>query len=250
MLTLLPKLPIFYRMRPVCQLLRPRFRSAVALMPAVFALTAILPVVAGAETMARPFKAQHQAGIRLGGWANLGDSPTASQTSGSASYEVDFKGGAFHFEGFVGIRFSPALMGEFSLGIFNRGDVNLTDGSDQFFASLLVYPLLLKAKVYPLGNSGARIQPYLTAGGGFYYARHDIQFYRSDLFFAGFDTQSATSIEYTLGGGIDLPLASKIGLDLNVAYMPLKFSKDLITIRNYDGLAITLGVKYLFSSLR
>jgi len=116
--------------------------------------------------------------------------------------------------------------------------------------ALLVYPFLLKAKVYPFGNTASRLQPYLAAGGGVYYARHDIQFYRSDLFFAGFNTQSATSIEYTLGGGVDLPLASMIGLDLNVAYMPLKFSKDLITIRNYDGLAVTLGVKYLFSSVR
>lgn len=205
---------------------------------------------ASAEPQVRPFKAQHQAGIRLGGWANLGDTPKTSQTNGSTSYEIDFKGGAFLFEGFAGIRFSSALIGELSLGIMNRGDVNIVDGTDQYFGNLLVYPLLLKAKVYPFGKTGSRLQPYLTAGGGIYYAKYDIQYYKSDILFSGFNTQSATSVEYTLGGGVDLPLASMIGLDFNVAYMPLKFSKDMITIRNYDGLAITLGVKYLFTSLR
>jgi opacity protein-like surface antigen len=202
------------------------------------------------ETPAKGFRTLHQAGFRLGGWANLGDTPVKTATSGTASYDIDFKGGAFYFEGFVGIRFSPHLMGELSLGIFNRGEVNLQDGADQFFGNLLVYPMLLRAKVYPFATSTWRLQPYLTAGGGFYYARHSIQFYQSNQLFRAFNETRATSFDFTLGGGFDLPVASKLALELNCAYLPLGFSKELITIKNYDGLTITVGMKYLFSSIR
>jgi opacity protein-like surface antigen len=229
-----------------------RLTTATAVMSVLCGLTLVWGEIASAQTDLRPFKAQHQAGFRLGVWSNSGDTPLPTNTNGSLSYQTDFKGGAFYFEGYVGFRFSPALMGELSLGLFNRGEVNLRDDVllDQFFGNLLVYPLLVRAKFYPIGATESRLQPYLSAGGGFYYARHNIQFYQSDVFFSGFNTQSATSFEYTLGGGLDLPLATKIGLDLNVAWMPLTFSKELITIRNYDGLAITLGVKYLFSTIR
>ena len=51
-----------------------------------------------------------------------------------------------------------------------------------------------------------------------------------------------------LGGGLDWPLASVIGLDLNVQYMPINFSNKLIGENDYSSLTITVGVKYLFSS--
>lgn len=200
----------------------------------------------------RPFNRLHQAGIRIGAWTNSGDSPPKYDSNGSSTVTTDFKGGAFYFEAYFGYRFSPYFVGELSFGLFNRGDVNLRDDVllDQFYGNLLVYPLIARAKLYPLGKSKSNLQPYLTAGGGFYYAHHNIQFYQSNVIFTGFNTKSATSFEYTLGGGFDLPIASKIALELNGAWMPLKFSKNIISIRNYDGLAITLGVKYLFSNIR
>lgn len=194
----------------------------------------------------------HQAGIRLGGWSNSGQIPSASYVGPDFSYTTDFKGGAFYFEGFVGLRFSPIFMGELSLGIFNRGDVNFRDDiyDDSFYGNLLIYPMLLRAKLYPLGATSAKLQPFLSAGGGFYYGHHNIQFYQSSSLYAGFNTPSATSFEYTIGGGVDLPIATHIALEANASWLPLKFGKDLITIRDYDGLAITIGIKYLFSAVK
>ncbi len=225
-------------------------KRSLALSAGVTVLVACLACPGWAQAPAAEYRTLHQAGVRLGGWANLGDTPVKTAASGTASYDIDFKGGAFYIEGFVGIRFSPRLMGELSLGVFNRGEVNLQDGANQFFGNLLVYPMLIRAKLYPFATSTWRLQPYLTAGGGFYYARHSIQFYQSDQLFLVFNETHATSFDFTLGGGFDLPVASKLALELNVAYMPLGFSKELITIKNYDGLSITVGMKYLFSSTR
>lgn len=215
-------------------------------------IAAASSAIAQTPSAVKPFNKQHQAGIRLGGWSNSGDLPPVSNSSGNVSYTTDFKGGAFYFEGFVGLRFSAHVIGELSFGIFNRGDVNLRDDATdyQFFGNLLIYPLLARAKFYPLATTASKLQPYFSAGGGFYYGHHDIQYYQSDVYFSGFNTQSATSFEYTLGGGFDLPVAEKIALELSTAWMPLKFGKDLITIRKYDGMAITIGVKYLFTSIK
>ena len=230
---------------------RRRRRTAAA----VFFLCSLLtvgPATTHSEPPAKPFNQMNQAGIRLGGWSNSGSLPAAQYSGPDYSYTTDFKGGAFYFEGFVALRLSPLLMGELSLGVFNRGDVNLRDDvyNDQFYGNLLIYPMLLRGKFYPLGGTSSKMQPYLSAGGGFYYGHHNIQFYQSDVLFSGFNTPSATSFEYTVGGGIDLPIALRLGLEANASWMPLKFGKDLVTIRNYDGLAITLGIKYLFSSLK
>jgi opacity protein-like surface antigen len=231
---------------------RLRRPTAAAVVFCLCSLIALGPTSVRSDTPVRPFNQMHQAGIRLGGWSNSGDKPPTSETQGDLSLSTDFKGGAFYFEGFVALRLSPLFMGELSLGIFNRGDVNLRDNvyEDQFYGNLLIYPMLLRAKFYPLGATSAKLQPYLSAGGGFYYGHHNIQFYQSNVVFSGFNTQSATSFEYTLGGGADLPIASHIALEANASWMPLRFGRDLITIRNYDGLAITVGIKYLFSSLK
>lgn len=191
----------------------------------------------------------NQAGVRLGGWANLGDTPAKSVTgTGGASYDLDFKGGCFYTEAYVGIRITPMLVSELTLGIFNRGEVNLTDGADQYFGNLVVYPFSVRAKIYPFGNTRWQLQPYLTGGLAFYYARHNIQFYRTNALFVVFNETSATDFDLNAGGGCNLPIAQKLALDFNVSYMPLTFSKDLMTIRNYDGLSITVGIVYLFSS--
>jgi endogenous inhibitor of DNA gyrase (YacG/DUF329 family) len=203
------------------------------------------------QAPSREFCSMHQAGIRLGGWANMGETPVKSQTdAGGASYDIDFKGGCFYSEAYVGFRFAPQFVGELSLGIFNRGEVSVTDGGDQFFGNLVVYPFMARLRIYPLPSAGWRLQPYLTGGVAFYYARHNVQFYRTNELFVVLDETSATDFDLTAGGGCDIPIAQKLALDFNVAYMPLAFSKDLITIRNYDGLSITVGIKYLFSSMK
>jgi opacity protein-like surface antigen len=199
------------------------------------------------------FNSRHQVGVRLGVWGNLGDDPPNTDASVSNPWETDFSSANFYIEGFVAYRFSRRLMGEFSLGLVNRGDatfVQFFSGSTQTdVGNLLVYPILLRLKVYPFVGAFGSFQPYVTGGGGIYYARHSIQFTNSG--FATFNnSDSETDFNYTLGGGFDYPIASVIGLELNASYFPIQFSNELATIDDYSGLQVTVGIKYLFDSTK
>lgn len=192
------------------------------------------------------FRLQHQGGIRLGGWANLGQTPPATDSSGLSFYETDIKGGAFYLEAYFGYRLSGVFLSEISGGVVNRGDVTIRELGDSYVGNLTIYPVHLRFKMYPLNRSASRFQPYLMAGGGLYHARNDIQFVSSDGFFSIVDEDSQTDVNFVLGVGMDWPIARTIGLDFQAAYMPIDFSRDLIGIREYDALTITAGIKYLF----
>jgi opacity protein-like surface antigen len=196
----------------------------------------------------------HQAGARLGGWANRGGSPPDSfNLADGRTYLTDFGGGNFYLEGYLGYRLSRALMLEFSLGIVSRGDVTLIESDrSSSIGAVQIYPILAKLRIYPLGAHTGQFYPYVMAGGGIYYGRHDIQitagwdaYYRSQ-----FGQDSETDFNYVLGGGIDWPVASVVALELNAQYMPVKFSGDLIGVRDYSSLTITVGAKYLFKSMK
>lgn len=191
------------------------------------------------------FKQKHQAGIRLGVWANNGETPTDSV----GVFETSFKDANFYFEGYFAYRLFSQAMLEFSLGIVNRGSVTFREAGATNVGSVLVHPILLQLKLYPLASLKAKLQPYLLAGGGLYYGRRSVQFTTSsDVYYYGLAEQSGTDFNYVLGGGIDWPIATTIGLEAGIKYMPIEFSKGLQTIRNYDAVAFTVGVKYLYSS--
>ena len=78
-----------------------------------------------------------------------------------------------------------------------------------------------------------------------YYGRRSTQI--STTRFLVTRDESSTDFYYSVGGGIDVPLANSLGLELNAKYMPINFSKSLITIEKYDGLSITIGIKYLYN---
>lgn len=193
------------------------------------------------------FAYRHQAGVRLGAWANLGDTPVPFDTSGDSRYEADIKDASFYLEGFFAYRFNPTLMGELSVGIVSRGDISVVQDGFSYFGSLTLYPIQLRLKVYPLSNHSGKFYPYVMGGLSVYHGRHDVQF--TDDYWTFFREPSRTSFSYTIGGGIDMPVASQIGLDAAITYMPINFSKTLFTINDYDALTITVGVKYLFSSV-
>ncbi len=192
------------------------------------------------------FSRSHQAGIRLGVWNNMGDLPPKEDSMGGARYAADIKDASFYFEGFFAYRVSPAFMIEGALGIVNRGDVTVEDSfGDSYVGGLTLYPIQLKAKFYPLGDSHGKMFPYLAAGAGIYHGRHDIQFTSDPFVVSG---NSKTSFSYLLGGGLDYQVADVVGLDLNVNYLPVKFSDDLFEVKDYQALTVTVGVKYLFQS--
>jgi len=191
------------------------------------------------------FNNMHQAGIRLGVWANNGESPTDSV----GISETNFKGASFFFEGYFAYRLAPTVMLELSFGIVNRGSVTFMEAGATNVGNVLVHPILLQLKLYPLASLKAKLQPYLLAGGGLYYGRRSVQFTTSsDVYYYGLAEQSGTDFNYVLGGGIDWPIGTAIGLEAAIKYMPIDFSKGLQTIRNYDAIAFVVGIKYLYSS--
>ncbi|MEW6050185.1 MAG: OmpW family outer membrane protein [Candidatus Zixiibacteriota bacterium] len=191
------------------------------------------------------FSHRHQVGLRLGVWSNMGSKPLKADTLDGSYYETDVKEGSFYFEGYFGYRLVPALMVELAAGIVNRGDVSINDNGQSIFGNLIVYPIQLRAKLYPLAGISNRFQPYVMGGGGIYHGRNSIQFTSSVDPFVTFVGESQTDLNFVLGGGVDCSVAHNIALDANVAYMPIHFSKDLISVRNYDALTVTVGIKYV-----
>jgi len=192
-----------------------------------------------------PFDKRHQAGARLGVWLNQGDEPLGDDSS-VVFYKTDIGNSNFYFEGFGAYRLNSRIMFEFTLGFVNRGNVTVFDGVDSYVGNLVVYSMLAHVKFYPLPRLFGRFYPYVTAGGGLYYGRHDVQFTTNDDFFRVFDEKSGTDFNYALGGGVDWPLSSAVGLDLNVKYMPITLSNELVEITKFDALSVSVGVKYLF----
>jgi outer membrane protein W len=194
------------------------------------------------------FSHSHQIGIRLGGWANLGGLPPETLYSSitTAVLETKISNANIYFEGFFGYRLNQQLMLELSMGISNRGSVTLTNYGSTNVGSVIIYPILLQMKLYPLSTTASRLQPYFFGGGGLYYGRRSTQI-SSSGYVGDLDYESETVFHYTFGGGIDLPLGKSIAADLNVKYMPVTFTKQFVALEDYKGLSITIGIKYLYA---
>ncbi|HWR84264.1 MAG TPA: hypothetical protein VN285_13270, partial [Candidatus Deferrimicrobium sp.] len=199
------------------------------------------------DSPVKTFHERHQAGVRIGLWANAGETPPHTDSAGS--YETSFKSAAFYFEGFFAFRLARYAMLELSAGVVNRGSVTFREAGGTNVGNVLVHPILLQLKVYPLAGGLSRPQPYFLAGGGLYYGRRSVQFTTSSqVSYFGLAEQSGTNFNYVVGAGLDWPLSRTIGLEAGAKYMPIEFSKGLQTIRSYDGVAIVVGIKYLYAS--
>lgn len=194
-------------------------------------------------------KNKHQFGLRLGGWVNTGELPPARQIDESGiELETSINDGSFYLEFFGAYSISPGLVGELSLGIVNRGSVNVYEpgyGSD--IGNLLIYPILAQLRFYPFSDRGT-IHPFVGAGGGIYYGRQDVQFVSSltyDYDYYDFDGESEVDFSYVLSAGTDITLSNNIALEAGMRYMPVEFSDRLVTIQDYKAYTITVGVKWL-----
>jgi hypothetical protein len=199
-------------------------------------------------TKEQHFNTSNQIGARIGFLGNLGDKPPVHDSGTYSQYETDVKSGSFYAEGYAAFRIWRPLMFEISLGIVNRGDVTIDDFSsgNAYIGNLVLYPVQARLKCYPLASRPVSIQPYLMGGGGIVHGRNNIQF--SSDYYAEFREESATTFNFTLGGGFDMPISNQIGLDLNLTYLPIHFSRELFVVKNYSAFTITVGVKYLYTS--
>jgi outer membrane protein W len=192
-----------------------------------------------------PFNQRHQAGVRLGVWANTGEMPPESDSLGT--FETAFSDASVYFEFFASLRMTSFLMGELSFGMTNRGRVTFIEAGGSNIGHVLVHPILLSLKFYPFTPFKSKIQPFVTIGGGLYYGRRTVQFTTSNQIATyGLNEDTGTDLNLAYGGGIDWPIGSTIGLEALVRYMPIEFSDGLQSVNNYDALAITVGIKYLF----
>lgn len=192
------------------------------------------------------FDARHQAGVRIGVWANEGDTPPARVEDLAGNVlETDINSANIYLEAYGAYRLFSRGLVEVSVGFANRGDVNLQDLGREYFGNLILYPMLVQFKYY-LPQLSRNLRPYVGVGGGIYYGRHSVQF-TNDVYFT-FNEVSGTDINYVLSGGFDWPVSHSIALGLDAKYMPINFGKGLIEVTDYNALTITFGVKYLFKS--
>lgn len=189
----------------------------------------------------------HQAGIRLGVWGNAGKLPTTDTLSGDFSYIADIKDASFYAEAYLGIRVWSPLMIEIAVGITNRGDVTVRSNGYSYYGNVAVYPVSVRLKIYPLASVRSPFQPYLLVGGGLHIGKNNIQF--SDDLYAAYNERSVTDVNGEFGGGLDWPVSSKIALDIQANYMPTTFSKELFGVKDYSGVAVTVGIKWLLPTL-
>ncbi len=201
---------------------------------------------ASADDSAERFPNQHQAGFRIGVWNNQGDTPPASgQVNDSGEFKTNIHGSSAYVEGYFGYRLSRWAVAELSLGSVNRGSVTITDQGASDVGNLIIYPVVVQLKFYTGRLPGTRLYPFGIIGGGLYHGRRNVQFTSSQSYYSNWEEESATDFNYVVGGGIDWPVASQIGLEFCAKYMPMNLS--LVTIEKQDALAFTVGVKYLYS---
>jgi outer membrane protein W len=185
-------------------------------------------------------------------WHNLGETPAATGPldtggGGSGTYKTNVGDNSFVIEGHYGIDLFSGLMVEFSLGAVNRGSVTLQEGTDTDVGNLLIYPILVQLKFYPARSLKWRLQPFVLGGGGLHFGRRSVQFTNAGgYYYSNWEEDSGTNFNYVAGAGLDYSLGSSVGLDFVVKYMPIHFSKSLVTIEDYDAISFTLGVKYLY----
>jgi len=192
------------------------------------------------------FLRQNQGGIRLGVWAGQGDQPPVEGGDDDGSFTTNIKKNAFYFEAFYAYRLNRRFLLEIAGGTTNRGSVTITSGGDSDIGNLVFYPITVQMRFYPTTSPLLGVYPFVTAGGGIYIGRRTVQFTNSSYYYSNWGEQSDIDFNYTVGGGLDWPLASSVGLDLAVKYMPVDFSKSLLTVNDYQALTITVGIKYLY----
>jgi len=193
------------------------------------------------------FLSQHQGGVRIGVWSNQGELPPAEGlVNETGTFKTNIHGGSAYVEGFFGFRLTPWLTADISLGAVNRGSVSIYDQGAEDIGNLIIYPITAQFKLNSPRIHGTGLYPFVSVGAGFMIGRRTVQFTNAGYYYSNWEEETDTDFNYTVGGGVDWPVADQIGLEFAVKYMPMNLS--LVTIEKQDALAFTVGVKYLYKS--
>ncbi|MDF1544114.1 MAG: hypothetical protein P1R58_03310 [bacterium] len=193
------------------------------------------------------FLSRNQIGVRLGGWINQGDDiPDLINVPNVFYFESKVRDGSFYFEGYYAHRLLNQLLAEFSVGVANRGSVTIDEQGVTDYGNLMVYPILVNARIYPFGSIDSRFQPFVSVGGGVYYGRQSIQITNDYYYDASYRERSATDFDIALAGGFDWLLGSNLGLEFRSGYHPIHFATPLLTAKDYDAVTVTVGIKYFY----
>lgn len=215
-----------------------RYIMAISLASLLLALSSL-----GATDPGEDPNSRYQLGVRLGVWSNMGETPPTSAKD--SAFISDINDANFYVEGYLAYRLLPPAYVELSIGSVNRGEIILDDGEDRRIGNLIVTPLLLQLKLYPIGAPISRFRPFVSAGGGLYFGRRTVQFTTvNDPYYHDLQGESRTAFGYTLSTGFDWALGKWIGLEMMARYLPIRFSNELALIEDYEALAVTIGIKY------
>lgn len=204
----------------------------------IFSLICTTTIQAG-EADPFGFFTKKYIGARLGVWVNTGDDLTGDNENISNS--------SFYGEFFFSRNLWPALAAEFIIGLYGRGDIEIQDAGSTYQGQLNIYPILVTAKFYPLaGLKMMGPKPYLQAGGGLIVGSRPRVKY--DDYYGVYDVEQETeaALSYTLGGGIDFPVADQIALTANFRYTPADFGGEFDGVKDFSGYQITFGAGYIF----
>ncbi|RME20589.1 MAG: hypothetical protein D6800_13010, partial [Candidatus Zixiibacteriota bacterium] len=142
-------------------------------LPLLLSMVLLLGMAAGSwgkdgkGSLVDEFNRRHQVGGRVGAWVDIADeTPPLNGGMQRFFFTTDFSDGNLYAEGYFAYRLYPQAMVEFSGGVVSRGDVTFVDSTTGIndIGTLLIYPFLLKLKLYPLASVSGRLQPYFSIG--------------------------------------------------------------------------------------
>ncbi len=212
------------------------FRGSATRIAGIGALLILIFSVTN-EANAGALSGKDMVGGRIGVWVNDGDKgvttvPGIGELSGSSPYA----------ELFYNHGFSNWFRGEVALGISKRSELV----SDQLtvIGGVNLYPLQFSLKFYPLGPlSISKAHPFVQSGIGFSIASQSVRSLGS--FTGGSNTQ--TDVDIMFGGGLDIPVAEKIGVTLAGKYHRIDFgSQQFLGASDFSGFSFSAGIVYLF----
>lgn len=181
-------------------------------------------------------------GIRLGAWIDDG----GGQMVEDITVDADMPDAGFYTELFFDYRLTPIFLLESSLGIASRGDAVITYGDDRYIGTINLYQLLLQFKISPLSGKLRSFHPFILGGGGLVWGRQSIDIIQTGDLLYNPDIANKTETDFlgVFGAGIDFPIAEQVGMNVTVKYHPITFGDALAGVKDYSGMAVSVGVAY------